>query len=302
MIRMKVIVGIRQLCGLFGITRQAWYEHQWRNEAELIDEGCVLEVVRATRKAHRGLEKTSAKVLYRIVKAELIRNGVKMGRDKFFEVIRKYGLIVKRKKFRVRTTYSDVKLPLFVNLAQGMNVTEPEQLWVCDITYVRVGETFMYLSLITDAYSHRVMGYYLSETLKTEGCLAALQMALSNRMFPHRKLVHHSDRGFQYRCQEYLNLLRAHGVVSSMTQSGDPLENAVAERMNGILKVDMGLADVVYSSAQEARQAVDAIIRTYNEIKPHSSVDFLVPVEAHKQSGPLKNHWKRKEVLEKDQA
>lgn len=298
MIRMKVSAGIKRLCGLFGITRQAWYEHQWRNEAELIDEGKVLEVVRAKRKTHSGLDKSSAKVLYRIVKSELVRNEVKMGRDKFFEVTRKYGLIVKRKKFRVRTTYSDVNLPLFPNLAVSMNITEPEQLWVCDITYLRVGETFNYLSLVTDFYSHRVMGYCLCETLKTEGCLAALQMALNNRVFPDRELVHHSDRGFQYRSQEYLKVMRSAGIKSSMTQSGDPLENAVAERMNGILKVDMGLADIVYSTTQEALQAVEATIRTYNEIKPHSSVDFLVPLEAHKQSGPLKNHWKRKEVLE----
>ena len=300
--RMQVRAGVGQICGLFGMTRQAWYEHQWRAEAELIDEGKVLEVVRATRMAHQGLEKSSAKLLYRIVKAELVRNGVKMGRDRFFEVLRRYGLMARRKRHRVRTTFSDVNLPLFPNLTEGMEITGPEQLWVADITYLRVGGGFCYLSLITDAYSHQVMGHWLHETLETDGCLAALQMALARRSHPQMILVHHSDRGFQYRSQAYLKALRAAGMESSMTQNGDPRENALAERMNGILKVDMGLADREYATVEEARIAVEAVIRTYNEVKPHSSVGYLVPVEAHQQRGPLKNHWKRKEALERSPA
>lgn len=296
--RMKVRGGIGRFCKLFGISRQAWYEHEWRQKAVLVDEGKVVEIVLATRKANRGLDKISAKVLYKIMKLELIRNHVNMGRDKTFEVMRKYGLIAKRRRTRARTTFSNVNLPLYPNLAENMNVTRPDQLWVADITYIRIGDSFNYLSLITDAYSHRIMGYYLSETLETSGCLVALEMALANRTNTDKELAHHSDRGFQYRSQDYIALLRKNGIESSMTQNGDPRENAIAERVNGLLKVEMGLADIIYASREDAIEAVRAIIRTYNEVRPHSSVDDLTPMQAHEKTGKLKIKWKRKEVLQ----
>jgi transposase InsO family protein len=294
---MQVKAGLKRLCGLFGITRQAWYDHQQRRDAALINEGKVLEIVRTTRKANTGLNKISAKVLYLIVKLELERNEVNLGRDKFFEVLRKNGMVPKRKRFRPRTTFSDVNLPLFPNLAEGMEITGPEQLWVADITYLWVNGRFAYLSLITDAYSHKVVGYCLSATLETAGCLVALEMALAGRMYPGSPLVHHSDRGFQYRSQAYLKACK--GMKTSMTQNGDPRENAIAERMNGILKVDMELASREYESFAQAEEFTKATIRTYNEVKPHSSVDNLTPAKAHQQSGPLRNRWKtkKKEVV-----
>ena len=296
--RMKVSMGVERLCKLFGISRQAWYEHQWRQEAVLIDEGRVVEIVLATRKAHRGLDKISAKVMYKIIKPELVRNHVRMGRDKTFEVMRDYGLMAKRRRIRARTTFSNVNLPLFPNLAENMIVNRPDQLYVSDITYIRVQDGFNYLSLVTDAYSRRIMGYYLGETLEASGCMIALEMALANRSRPDLQLVHHSDRGFQYRSQNYIKMLRTADIQSSMTQNGDPRENAIAERVNGILKVDMGLSDVIYSTSEAALDAVQAIIRTYNEVRPHSSVDDLTPMQAHEKTGKLKNRWKKKEVHE----
>jgi transposase InsO family protein len=178
----------------------------------------------------------------------------------------------------------------------------PEQLWVSDITYLWVAGRWSYLSLITDAYSHRIMGFHLSDSLAAAGCIAALEMALANRLYPDTKLVHHSDRGLQYRCQGYLGLLRGADtppgdpprVASSMTQSGDPLENAMAERVNGILKVDMGLADETYFSQDEATAAVAAVVNTYNNLRGHASIDRMVPAAAHLLSGPIRNLWKRK--------
>ena len=216
--QMQVEAGIERLCGLFGISRQSWYEHQWRHEASLIDQGRVVEIVLATRQAHPGLDKCSAKLMYRIVQSELVRNGVKMGRDKFFEVLRECGLMHKRRRIRVRTTFSDVNLPLFPNLSIGIELSGPDQLWVSDITYLRVGESFNYLSLITDYYSHRIIGYYLSETLEAKGCLVSLKMALALRIHLDSKLIHHSDRGFQYRSQEYLKLLRMGHIRSSQDE------------------------------------------------------------------------------------
>jgi transposase InsO family protein len=294
---MKVNAGKERLCRLFGLTRQAWYEHQWREETELIDEGRVLEIVNAKRHAHQGLKKSSGKLMYQIIKPELQFNGVKMGRDKVLEVFRKYGWMKKRRRIRVRTTFSDVNLPLFPNLTENIKLSGPEQLWVADITYVRVGEHFNYLSIVTDAYSRRIMGYCLSETLETSGCLKALEMALTNRLYPEQELVHHSDRGFQYRSQDYIKRLRANAIQSSMTQSGDPRENAIAERINGVLKVDMGLADVTYDSHIDTLPIVDAIIRTYNEVRPHSSIDNLTPMQAHQKTGKIKNRWKKLEGI-----
>jgi transposase InsO family protein len=276
------------------MTRQAWYKNVHRREAELINEGKVLEIARAKRKSHKGLDRISAKVLYLIVKPELDLNNVVIGRDKFFEVLRKYGQIAKRKRFRPRTTFSEVNLPLFPDLTLAMEITSPEQLWVSDITYIWLKDRFAYLSLVTDAGSHQVMGYCLNRTLETAGCLAALQMALSRRLYPDNLLVHHSDRGFQYRSQAYLNALRSTSIQSSMTQSGDPRENPVAERMNGILKVDMCLALEEYDSFEEALEAVEATIVTYNHVRPHSSVDNFTPVLAHQHNGPLRNRWKKK--------
>jgi putative transposase len=290
---------ITPLCGLFGMSRQAWYEHEWRRVKELVDEAKVVEIVRAVRSI-KGFSKVGVRQLYPLMIPALADSGIKMGRDGVLDIMVRNGLCWRRKRFRPRTTFSDGYLPLYPDLAKDIVPDAPEQLWVSDITYLKVGGRWCYLSLVTDAYSHKVMGYHLCETLEAAGPIAALEMALSNRMYLVSSLIHHSDRGLQYRSQEYIVLLKGKdgqpGILPSMTQSGDPRENAVAERVNGILKVDMGLEDEVYHDIGQARKAVAAVIHTYNNLRTHMSIDRMTPAKAHLTSGPIRNLWKKEVV------
>lgn len=294
---------ISPLCGLFGVSRQAWYEHEGRRMQVLVDEAKVIEIIRAVRTIP-GFKKLGVRELYPHMVLPFVYNGIKMGRDKVLEIMVRNGLCWRRRRFRPRTTFSDGYLPLYPDLAKDMVPDGPEQLWVSDITYLRVGGRWCYLSLVTDAYSHRIMGYHLAGNLEAAGPVAALEMALANRMYPDSKLVHHSDRGLQYRSQEYIGLLRGPGakpgdepwIRSSMTQSGDPRENAIAERVNGILKVDMGLEDNEYEDIGQARKAVASFIHTYNHLRRHLSINRMVPAAAHLVSGPIRNLWKKEAV------
>ena len=294
---------ITPLCGLFGVSRQAWYEHEGRLVKTLVDEAKVIEIIRAVRSI-QGFNKVGVRELYPHMALPLLNNGIKMGRDKVLAIMVRNGLCWRRKRFRPRTTFSEGYLPLYPDLAKDMVPDGPEQLWVSDITYLKVDGRWCYLSLVTDAYSHRVMGWHLAGNLEAAGPIAALEMALANRMHLGSKLVHHSDRGLQYRSQEYLALLRGPDrglddepwIGSSMTQSGDPRENAIAERVNGILKVDMGLEDNVYDDIGQASKTVAAVIHTYNHLRRHMSIDRMVPAAAHLITGPIRNLWKKEAV------
>lgn len=223
---------------------------------------------------------------------------IQIGRDTFFDLLRKQGLLVrKRKRSKPQTTFSNHWLRKYQNLVMSFIPNAPNQLWVSDITYIHLHDGFAYLSLITDAYSRKIVGFYLCEDLSARGCVMALRMALENNPVRDR-LIHHSDRGLQYCSADYVKLLQDNHIRISMTQNGDPLENALAERVNGILKDE--LLEVTYPNFTDAQQAVATAISTYNHQRPHSSVDMLTPVIAHTKTGELKKHWKnyytRKEV------
>ena len=199
------------------------------------------------------------------------------------------------------TTFSDHWLRKHPNLITGLIPLCPNQLWVADITYIDLDEGHAYLSLITDAYSRKIVGFYLAEELVAEGCIEALKMAFKNN--PERNnLIHHSDRGVQYCSSKYVALLIENTVRISMTQSGDPKENAIAERVNGILKEE--LLEASYSSFREAQEAIAKAVSIYNHHRPHGSIDMLTPAEAHQGEGELKKRWKnyyalknRKEII-----
>lgn len=180
----------------------------------------------------------------------------------------------------------------YSNLIKDLRVNEPELLWVSDITYVRTAGGFAYLSLITDAYSRKIVGYSASKDLTTEGCLKALQAALLNRCYPDKALIHHSDRGSQYCCKDYVDLLTANNIAISMTNKGDPYENAIAERLNGIIKSEFNLYSNQFGFDDTCTR-IQKSIAAYNAIRPHSSCDYLTPLEAHQKSGPLKKRWKK---------
>ena len=200
------------------------------------------------------------------------------------------GSRVEQKRACHRTTDSR-GVTRFDNLLTDFKLTGVNQVWVSDITYIRVGDGFCYLILITDAYSHQVVGHNFGACMDAAFCLVALEMALASRQDPAGELVHHSDRGLQYCSKLYTGMLKGEGIAISMTESGDPLENAVAERMNGILK-DSFEVDRTFSSFEEARQFILEAIHYYNNRRPHSSCDNLTPKEASARTGTLKRHWK----------
>ena len=213
----------------------------------------------------------------------------KIGRDAMFDLLADRGLLVtKRKRRGPVTTLSKHRFKKYPHIVRDFIPIAPNQLWVSDITYIHLHEGFAYLSLITDAYSRKIVGFCLSRDLSARGPLAALKMALSSNPLRYG-LIHHSDRGVQYCCDEYVKLLEHHEVKISMTEKGDPLENALAERVNGILKQE--LLEEVFVDYETAQREVAVACSTYNHLRPHGSIDNLKPAQAHQLSGTLKKRW-----------
>ena len=207
---------------------------------------------------------------------------IKMGRDKFFDTMRESRMLVQRKKTFHKTTNSNHRFRKHPNLIKDKLLNRSEQVWVSDITYIKTEEGYKYLSLITDLYSKKIMGHFLSDNQKVEPTANALRMAIANREFKNRKLIHHSDRGFQYCSDEYTNLLRANKIDICMTQSYDPYENAAAERINGILKDEFEIGEGFINQAHASRE-INHAIKIYNTKRPHMSCDYVTPQVAHLQ-------------------
>lgn len=221
----------------------------------------------------------------------LQQHGIKLGRDQLFDLLAEHKLLIRQRKRKVITTNSRHWMHKYPNLAATLIPTRPEQLWVSDITYIRLINQWGYLSLITDGYSRQIMGHCFRTDMSAQGCVDALQMALFNRSYPSADLMHHSDRGAQYCSADYVKLLQDNHISISMTENGDPYENALAERMNGIIKGEFNL----YESRLgfEATTAlITASINTYNQLRPHGSCDMLTPDAAHEKTGILRKTWK----------
>lgn len=272
---------------MLGYTRQAYYQHKKQLERESLQNDLLINAVLHIRKTQKRLG--GRKLLFKL-DAFMQEHQIIIGRDAFFNLLSERGLLVrKRKRRKPITTFSDHWMRKHPNLIEGFYPTAPNQLWVSDITYIVVGEGFAYLSLITDAYSRKIVGFYLSVDLSAQGCIRALDMALSNNP-DLGKLIHHSDRGSQYCCSDYVGILNENFVRISMTQNGDPRENAIAERVNGILKDE--LLEKTYSNYGQAVKEISVAISIYNHQRPHGSIDYLTPIEAHFRSGELKRRWK----------
>jgi transposase InsO family protein len=227
-----------------------------------------------------------------------------LGRDSFFEFLRDKGLLIRKRRYRIRTTYSNHWLRKYPNLIKDFTPDGPHQLWVSDITYIETEQGFTYLFLITDAYSRKIIGWSVADTLESKHAIIALYMALSQLPAGITNVFHHSDRGVQYCCDKYVKLLQKNHFLISMTDNGDPLENAIAERVNGILKTEW-LYDIKIQTKGKAKKEVNRIISIYNNNRPHCSLDLLTPNQAHYKSGKLKKHWKNywqnKETQQKDE-
>ena len=282
-------IGLVRICRLFGVTRQAYYQHFWQRESTGIEENLVLAQVLSIRKDHRVM---GGRKLYEKLHPFLLAHQVKMGRDALFDLLAANGLLVKKKRRRFITTFSNHWLRKWPTLIRQMKVTAINRLWVSDITYFKVAGDYVYISLITDAYSHKIVGYHLAETLETIETIKALRMAL--KQLPENltePLIHHSDRGVQYCSETYVKLLQDNGIAISMTENGDPLENAVAERINGILKSEY-LKHYQTNTVQQAKEQLTQAVKLYNEDRPHFSIGLLTPELVHSKNLETEKLWK----------
>jgi putative transposase len=276
------------LCSLLGYSRQAYYKHIKTDETGRFQDAVLLTQVEIIRREQPRLG--GRKLLHKL-NGFMQAHTIRMGRDALFDLLRSQGLLVKkRRRGKPRTTFSFHRFYKYPNCIVEFIPTSPNQLWVSDITYICLDKKFAYLSLVTDAYSRKIVGYDLCKTLSASGCVTALQMAVNQAPSSDEELIHHSDRGIQYCSNDYVKLLEKHHIGISMTQSGDPLENALAERVNGILKDEL-LAES-YACYTQARAQVGIAIGLYNNARPHSSIGMLTPAQAHLMTGELKKLWK----------
>jgi transposase InsO family protein len=236
-------------------------------------------VIKMVHQVRRKQPRIGGKKLYSMLKPNLDKLEGSMGRDKFFELLGKHKLLVKRKKKYVRTTNSWHHYRRYKNALKNALLTGPNQAFVSDITYLRAGQGFMYLFLQTDAYSRAITGWHLSESLGISGALAAMQMTVK-QCLNLEGVIHHSDRGIQYCCKEYVTLLKKHKMIISMTEDNHCYENAIAERVNGILKQDF-LLDEKFIDKAAAMKAVKEAIKTYNNDRPHWSLGLCTPMQVH---------------------
>jgi transposase InsO family protein len=233
----------------------------------------------------------------------MLEHQIKMGRDGLFNLLSANGMLVRKRKRRIHTTQSHHWLRKYPNLIRDFVPTSPNQLWVSDITYWKINGRPVYISFVTDAFSRKVVGYHVAQTLETVETIEALKMALSGfleKPESHFKLIHHSDRGVQYCCRDYVKLLQDYHIQISMTENGDPLENAIAKRLNGILK-DEYLLDTSVGTFADAKKVLANAVYLYNEDRPHMSIGNQYPSQVHKQSlqtGKLwKNYYKKQPTI-----
>lgn len=233
-----------------------------------------------------------------MLKEQLLTHQIKIGRDGLYRLLGEYGLLIRHRKRKPYTTNSNHLYKKYPNLIRHLTVFQAGELWVSDITYIRINTGFVYLSIITDAYSRKIVGYKLHPTLHAKGAIDALIMASKDNKIT-KDLIHHSDRGIQYCSNEYVQMINHLKIQLSMTENGDPYENAIAERVNGILKYEHGLKET-FSSFESAKTTVSIAIKAYNELRIHDSCNRLTPIKAHEEKGVLKKYWKKKEFTRKE--
>ena len=276
---------------MLGKTKQSYYKRLKAIEDKIYKEDLVISLVKEKRKLWK---KGSGRNLYYSLKPEFEKHKIKLGRDKFYEILRSNNLLIRRKQRKVRTTLSYHHFHKYPNLIKDMEVNRPNKVILSDITYIWVEdqESFAYLFLITDMYSRKIIGYYLGEDMTTVSSMKALEMALK-KMNGAKGAIHHSDRGIQYCSHRYTKYLKKHEMLISMTENGDPKENAIAERLNGIIKGEFTLEkQISFRNFTEARKEISKIIDFYNNQRPHRSIEMLSPNQAYNRQGKLKRMWK----------
>lgn len=254
-------------------------------------------VINLVKQIRKRMPRLGSIKLYDKLKFEFAKQGIKCGRDKFIEILKGACMLVPKKKKFIRTTQSNHLFNKHRNKLKGIEIKRPEQVWQSDITYIKTSEGHLYLSLITDAYSKKIVGYELADNMKTESTKRALEKAIKKRIYAKNKLIHHSDRGLQYCNPLYTDLLEKENIEISMTEKYDPYENSIAERVNGILKGEFGISDVRMTK-REARRVIDQSIYIYNNERPHLSCKLMTPNEAHERGKYPYKKWGKYSITE----
>jgi putative transposase len=269
-----------------GYSAQAYHKQNRRAVIKEVNEQFILQQIDVMRKQQ---PRCGGRKLFIMFQPFFKQHNMQMGRDKFFELLKRNNLLVRRRKRSVHTTNSKHFFYRYPNLAKGFTPLKAHELWVADITYIPLKQRFAYLFLITDAYSRKIVGFHVSDDMKVSSAILALKKALAQKP-PETIVIHHSDRGMQYCSTEYVELLQKHHAMISMTENGDPYENALAERINGILKDE--LFSSYYDNIDTASMHIARCITIYNYRRRHSSLNWQIPDEVHKQKGPQIRRWK----------
>lgn len=265
-------------CRLFGIDRQVYYR-AIKSEKERIK--IATQVVKMIQEVRMRLPKCGTRKLHVLLKEELKELGV--GRDRLFSIVKANHLGIEPKRQYHVTTNSHHRFRKHKNLTEDLELIQPEQLWVADITYIGTRKNPIYLSLVTDAYSKQIMGFDVSNSLHSESAINAIKKAINNRKYPQKELIHHSDRGLQYCCNDYQLILEESNLNCSMTEKYDPYQNAVAERINGILKQEF-IRGITASDLTLMTKLIEESIDIYNNESPHWSCYMKTPNQMHKQN------------------
>lgn len=258
------------------MSRQNYYKSHHRRQQLEIDEAFILSLVRRERAVQPRI---GCRKLLHILRSELEKGGIEIGRDRFFNLLSTKDLLIKRSSRCPRTTNSRHWFGVYTNLYKDVHLKYPGQAVVSDITYIRTDEGFMYLSLIMDAYSRAIIGYDCSDSLEAEGAMRSLSMAIKN-LKNSVGVIHHSDRGIQYCCFDYVKRLKESGFLISMTEENHCYENGKAERLNGILKSEYGLGGR-FLRKSDALKAVEEAVNLYNYRRPHQELGYRCPMEVH---------------------
>ena len=283
-------IGLADLCSWFGVTRQAYYQSKKRILQDLIEQEILLDRISNIRKDHKRLG--GRKLFYKL-EDFMNEHNIKMGRDAFFDLLREHNLLIKQRKRYHVTTNSNHWMKKYPNLIKDVEPLGPNHIWVSDITYWKTKGGHYYISFITDAYSRKIVGYHVADTMEAIESIAALKMAIKTLNPEATGLIHHSDRGSQYCSSGYVKTLKNKGIKISMTENGDPLENAIAERVNGIIKGEY-LFDYEIKSLSKAKEILKSVVKLYNDDRPHSSIGNATPSELHDNftDKEIKRLWK----------
>jgi transposase InsO family protein len=269
-----------------GYSAQAYHKQNKKRIIVQLSEKMILEQIDLIRK-HQP--RCGGRKLFIMLQTFFKQHNISIGRDKFFDLLKKNKLLIRKTKRSVFTTMSKHHFRRYPNLAKDFTPLKAHELWVSDITYIPLKERFAYLFLITDAYSRKIVGFHVSDDMKVSSAVLALKKALAQKPV-ETIVIHHSDRGIQYCSTEYVRLLSENNAMISMTENGDPYENAIAERVNGILKSE--LISSYYSDIDTASKHIARCITIYNYRRRHSSLNWQIPDEVHKQKGPQIRRWK----------